>query len=283
MMEAIADFAARKKADAKRRLKHGTLTARERYEEDHPYGSEEQLKAKVQKLRVPTPDTQADVPYDIYNCPGEPPEGYPYAWNVRRVLENWDPDNTDMPASIHQGLCVFDWNSDYQKAETYRKREVPFVIQNAPEVMKASLRWMSDGYLDDLLGDELIRNEHSQNNQFMYWKTVHPRPDYKPPTEMITMTYADWHRHALELDRMSSEEQVSQEHWYFRLNGSFENHHELYEELPFFDPSLGTSMTMIDPAQHRGINCRYGQRGITAEAHFDSSSNFIALMGGQRR
>jgi ribosomal protein L16 Arg81 hydroxylase len=77
--------------------------------------------------------------------------------------------------------------------------------------------------------------------------------------------------------------QAQQEHWYFRLNAMMNKHGHVYEELPFFDPTLGESMTMIDPTQHRGINCRFGMKGVIAETHFDSSSNFITLMGGQRR
>jgi ribosomal protein L16 Arg81 hydroxylase len=57
----------------------------------------------------------------------------------------------------------------------------------------------------------------------------------------------------------------------------------LYEELPFFDPTLGESLTMVTPTSHRGINCRFGMKGVIAESHFDSHNNFVAILGGQRR
>jgi hypothetical protein len=285
MKEQIEAFADWKIHDKKRRTQNGVLSSREEYERDHSYGSDEELQQKVQQtLRIPDlPVVKTDIPYDIYNCPDHPPPNYPFAWNVRLVLENWNPDNTDMPSQIYQGLCVFDWKKDYQKAVHYREAELPFVLQHAPEVMKASLRWMHENYMNDLVGDEPIRNEHSHNNHFMYWKTNHPVPNFNPPTDMVELTFADWYTHAQELDQMSAHDQISQEHWYFRLNAMLEKHGYVYEELPFFDPSLGTSMTMINPEEHRGINCRFGMKGITAETHFDSSSNFIALMGGQRR
>ena len=33
----------------------------------------------------------------------------------------------------------------------------------------------------------------------------------------------------------------------------------------------------------RGINCRFGARGLVAENHFDNENNFIAVLGGERR
>lgn len=279
----IEDFRAYKKNEAKRRAKAGIFTKREEFERDTPYGSDEELQKKVQELRVPDMKTYDGMPYDIRDCPHEPPANYPFTWNIKVVLEAWNPDNTDMPSQIHQGLCVFDWNTEREKAINYRDKEVPFVLKNVPQVMKASIRWMAPDYLDNLLGDEPIRNEHSHNNHFMYWKTRHPVAGFEPPTDMVDLTYQDWYHHARELDKLSAKDQTDVEHWYFRLNALFDKHGYVYEELPFFDPSLGESMTMIHPNEHRGINCRFGMKGVTAETHFDSSSNFIALMGGQRR
>eukprot|EP00978_Attheya_sp_CCMP212_P011604 scaffold28709_cov43-Attheya_sp.AAC.4 len=35
------------------------------------------------------------MPYDIYHCPDTPPDGYPIDWNIRDVVENWNPDDTE--------------------------------------------------------------------------------------------------------------------------------------------------------------------------------------------
>jgi ribosomal protein L16 Arg81 hydroxylase len=40
---------------------------------------------------------------------------------------------------------------------------------------------------------------------------------------------------------------------------------------------------MVDPHQQRGINCRFGMKGVIAELHYDQSRNFIVVMNGQRR
>ena len=50
----------------------------------------------------------------------------------------------------------------------------------------------------------------------------------------------------------------------------------------FFTPTLN-NFFMVESNQERGINCHFGMTGVMAETHFDSSRNFIALMGGQRR
>lgn len=70
--------------------------------------------------------------YDIYNCPEEPPAGYPFEWKlVDEVLDNWAVNDIEhTPSKIHQGLCVFDFEKDYEKAVRYRKAELPFVVVN---------------------------------------------------------------------------------------------------------------------------------------------------------
>jgi len=286
MADAIANFKAKKNHDRLRRDHDGEKSVREEFEQEYGY---DRLEKKLQKLRRPSPSIPSQLPYDIYKCPDNPPPNYPFVWNVVDVLANWNPDDTEMPTTVHQSLCVFDWNHDQDKAFTYRNAQVPFVIQNIPEAMKASIRWTTPNYLADLVGSEPIRNEHSTNNHFMFWKTKQPVPDFTPPTDMIDLTYPQWASRAQRLEQITSnhqdnkKDQTTQEHWYFRLNAMLEKHGYVYEELPFFDPSLGTSLTMINPPEHRGINCRFGMKGVIAESHYDSSSNFIALMGGQRR
>jgi len=281
------------------RQKDGQLSPREAFEEQHPPDDWGRIQEAVQKLRQPDPATQPDVPYNIRDCPLDPPPNYPYSWNVIQVLENWGPDDTELPlqplpedkqseqqpikSSIYQSLCIFDWNKeeDQDKAENYRQLELPFVVQHFPETTKAAERWMTPGYMESLLGDEKVFNEHSRNNHFMYWRTLRPRNDYTPPTDTAHLTYPDWLEKAKHIQE--ARRQASEEHWYFRLNAAYNVHQYLYEELTMFDPSHGKSFTMVKPKQHRGINCRFGMKGVIAEAHYDSHNNFISLMGGQRR
>ena len=117
--------------------------------------------------------TKAKSPYDVTDCPDIPPHGYPMHYPVLDVLDNWPTDKTDIPErGIYQGLCIFDYNTEMDKAENYRVAEVPFVVRDDPSVARSAERWNHPGYLDRLLmGKEDVkrRTEYSPDNHFMFW------------------------------------------------------------------------------------------------------------------
>lgn len=220
------------------------------------------------------------APYDIYNCPDTPPPGYPYAWNVLRILENWPPDETEARPQIFQGLCVFDYDADHDKAMAYRAAELPFVVVNDPEVNKAVERWNSPGYLEKLMGDEPHRCEYSENNHFMYYVPVSKKrrkmgkvPEgWEAPTKMMRMPYREWLKKANQTD--DSLLGPDMPHWYYRLigcglmgnDGSCDkgSSEYLYDELPFFQPK--PSLYVVEPDEQKGIHCRFGMKGVIAGA-----------------
>ncbi|KAL9186276.1 hypothetical protein ACHAXT_005514 [Thalassiosira profunda] len=281
--------------------------------------------------------------YDIYNCPSTPPEDYPKAWTTTEVLGNWNPNEvTTLPPAhrdVYQGLCVFDYQTQYATALSYRNAEVPFIIRNDPKVTSVVQRWEDDPeYLHRVLGDvEEFRTERSPNSQFMWYRLRgkrRPPEDYqKPPNDETEMTFGEWLEHALEKDGQAlgdneliaraaalrerrlgllprveaheddplgndgnildedSEEAKREKYYYFRINADLKSAREaspsqfIYDELTFLDPRKrrDSEMYIVDPKQERGINCRFGMRGVTAVNHFDMSRNVIALFGGERR
>ena len=255
-------------------------------------------------------DDSLPPPYDIHNCPAEPHKNYPYAWNLLQILDHWNPDDPAVPTDqkIFQGLCVFDYNKDYEKALNYRKKEKPFVVSNDPQVQETAKRWNAPGFLDRMLGDVMHRAEFSESNHFMYWnagrqmrtqsKNQHPdgrsvdgkkMSSWQQPTTMMRMKYQDWLSHA----NLTEGETVGTHdpHYYFRLIGCGEtgpmgecdkgSSEYLFDELPFFQPK--ENLYMVDPLEQKGIHCRFGMNGVIAENHFDQSRNSIAVMGGERR
>ena len=241
--------------------------------------------------------------YDIHNCPDTPPLGYPYAWPIMTLLDNWSPDETKIiPERIYQGICVFDYEEDYEKAMAYRNQEVPFVIDDDPDVARVVERWSYPGFLEELLGDTPHRTEHSKTNKFMYYMPAKPKgrkhnswtvetpPNYQPPTDSLKMTYKQWLEHANATDA-SHQMGPEQEHWYFRLiacglTGQHGNCDEgssefLYDELPFFQPT--SSLYLVEARAQKGLHCRFGSQGTIAENHYDGGRNSIALLGGSRR
>eukprot|EP00546_Thalassionema_frauenfeldii_P016723 CAMPEP_0178894872 /NCGR_PEP_ID=MMETSP0786-20121207/259_1 /TAXON_ID=186022 /ORGANISM="Thalassionema frauenfeldii, Strain CCMP 1798" /LENGTH=324 /DNA_ID=CAMNT_0020565013 /DNA_START=335 /DNA_END=1309 /DNA_ORIENTATION=- len=224
------------------------------------------------------------MPYDIYNCPSAPPENYPLAWNAPDLLKNWNPGNTTEPERLYQSLCVFDYEQDFEKATTYRNAEVPFLIRNTPELLQTAERWNHTNYLSKLLQGKEEMVEHADNPHFMYFKTGNRNTNqlpkgWKPPMEVNHLTFDDWYQraHAVTTD------EFHQERYYFRINGGPVQHQFLLDELPIFDATHGSGFFMVDPNEARGINCRFGMKGVMAETHYDQSRNFIVLMGGQRR
>lgn len=243
--------------------------------------------------------------YDIYHCPSTPPEGYPFQWKLTDVVRNWNPEDTHVPNMIYNGLCVFDYQEDLQKAMTYRNAEVPFVVVNDHRVAATAERWNAPGYLQRLLGDVRHRTTRSDTNHFLYaipppTGNKHRRvrtgkhvktapPGWQEPTESLRMSYANWLAHA---NVTSAKSTPDKPHWYYRLigcgltgpDGSCDqgSSEYLYDEMPYFQPTPG-GLYLRDAEQQKGIHCRFGQEGIVADNHFDAGRNTIVVLGGSRR
>ncbi len=249
------------------------------------------IQSTVQAMRNMHPPETIDtnLGYDIRRCPDSIPKGYPIPWNVIDVLSNWNPDNTTVPPKIYQGICALDWSDPVQRqlAQVYRQAELPFLVQNHPELWRTAERWSSYDYLHKLLGgdDSMYRNEHSRDNHMPYWKLRGPMqapPGWVAPTDNVELSYSDWYGKAMQLE--ASDQSITEaEHYYFRLNGLFDGENGfLYDELPIFLPTQ-KSFFMPEPENQRGINCRFGSKGIIAETHYDFSRNFIIILKGQKR
>ena len=102
------------------------------------------------------------------------------------------------------------------------------------------------------------------------------------------MTYSDWLKHANTTKVGSNDE-----HWYYRLigcgylgndgscdHGSTE---ALFDEMPYFQPRMNSSLYIKNPRATGGMHCRFGMKGVVAENHYDQGRNSIVLLGGRRR
>jgi len=249
-----------------------------------------------------------ELGYDIHNCPLYPPKGYPAQWKAVDILENWpthDPAPETQP-KLHQGLCVFDHDTELEKAKNYREAEVPFVVRDDPSFLRTAERWNQPGYMERMLGPIPHRTEYSPNNHFMYW--MNPKQNKKkrggggggqrkaprikqpegwtPPTKLIRMKYTEWLEHA---DAPDDKLGPDNPHWYYRLIGCGEmgncdrdSSEYLFDEIPNFQPK-DENFYIVEPDRQKGIHCRFGMKGVIAENHFDGSRNTIALFGGERR
>jgi Cupin-like domain len=237
------------------------------------------------------------------------------------VLLNWKPDNynpSDVPEYIYQGLCVFDYNTDYSKALAYRTAELPFIVINDPRIARTVERWNAPNYMEQMLGDVEHRTEYSINNHFMYFVPPTKRrlggnhgnnnnnnerrkrnnrpymPDgWQAPTRSMRMSFTTWLQHANNTN--PNDVGPNSSHWYYRLigcgllgnDGSCDrgSSEYLYDELPFFQPTTNNnnSLYVVDGTEQKGIHCRFGMPGVIAENHYDHSRNTIVVLKGSRR
>ena len=142
--------------------------------------------------------------YDIYECPSVIPEGYPRAWGATKVLTDWNPNDstTIAPSSrlVYQGLCVFDFKTQYNDAMKYRDAELPFVVRNDPNMLTAKMKWADPDYFLDRLPDKGRFTERSPSNHFMFYNSGHKKsfPSWvQPQNDIVSMTYREWLGHAL--------------------------------------------------------------------------------------
>lgn len=150
------------------------------WDERYPQNHERSLRT-VQNILAQNHkfDSMGDhLGYDVYDCPDEPPPGYPREYKTIDILRHWPPtqslpmgsqyslDNSDkadaMSFKAHLGICVFDYKSDYEKAITYQSKELPYVVRNDPMVAETVERWNDEDYRRALFGGL----DHSGNNGY---------------------------------------------------------------------------------------------------------------------
>ncbi len=286
------------------------------FHRDMDESTKQELYNYANDLRNPFYDTHAnvmnDLPYDIYNCPDIPPPNYPYEYPLLDILNNWNPNDTTFESlekrpAIYAAICRFNYSKggDIQKALTYRKAEVPFILRDDPTVLQVVKRWNTPGYLSNLLNrgvDKKYKNEYSETNHLMFFRANgnssrrKSLKDWKPPMSEEFLTYDEFVEKA---SQPIADMGPGKPHWYFRVNAKAPKHrhnddddmakkrerktegHFLFDELPFFKSI--ENFYIVDKEDTRGINCRFGMSGNIAEAHFDGSRNFVMLFGGERR
>jgi hypothetical protein len=290
-------------------------TLRTSYETFFPPNHRRRSLNVVEQLQQYQLKTHPIPSYDIHSCPDVPPEGYPFQWNlVGDILAQWPADDMDPPASatIYQGLCVFDFEKDYDKAFRYRNEELPFIVRGDPAVAQTVERWNTPYYLQALLGDVKQGAEYSSTSDFLYWTNanVHHQADWQPPTQHLEMTYSEWMEKAnLTDDRLL---QPGMPHYYFKVVGCAagrsshsslsssssllpmmpcsilaggEHVPYLTDEMPFYTQTRSSLYIKetVDGTQSKAINCRFGMKGVKATNHFDGERNFITVFQGVRR
>jgi hypothetical protein len=200
------------------------------------------------------------------------------------VVTRWNPDVPDPPADFHETLQHFNYSNTEERAmaSKYRNAELPFKLYDVPDFDRVAQLW-SDEYLESNMGSEAPHVEQSPNNHFMYWNTAGRNHEgYVPPTEIVDLSFKKW----LLLARRADAARIDSDakHYYF-MTGSpprDRGSNFISRDLQLFS-TPSNNFFITDVKANKGIQCRFGMRGIISEAHYDSGRNMIAMLRGEKR
>lgn len=254
---------------------------------------------KIETLISDTPDDGSDyhprvlsgieIKYPELNSNPLSPKhdggSYPVYRSLLDVLKDWNPDQADPPSEFTETLMHFDYSNVTERewALNYRNEELPFKVYNVPEFEQVSEKWTTKYLKSKLLGSRTTA-EKSKNNHFMFWHSGKPKSvkDYKPPTERIKLSFTDWLEKAKEADRQKLGN--SSVHYYFMFGTG-----KTSKGTTFLDRDIASfssdkeNFFVFRPELNKGIQCRFGMRGVIAESHYDGGRNMVAMIRGTKR
>mmetsp|Transcript_27199 Transcript_27199/g.79268 ORF Transcript_27199/g.79268 Transcript_27199/m.79268 type:complete len:434 (-) Transcript_27199:116-1417(-) len=217
---------------------------------------------------------------------------YPPTRSLLDMIEEWNPDEMEhIPNPFVETLQVFDYSDPEQRAmaERYRDAEVPFKVYNVPDVDNVTLKWTDEYLTENMEGRNMrYKVEKSKNNHFMYY--VRKRgSSVPPPTDLTNMRYPGWLKRAHHADQIGVP--IDAQHYYLQCGvqsgkvvagnpsrmGQF-----ISSDLPIFSTTT-PNFFVTNANANKGIQCRFGMKGVIAEAHYDAGKNMVAMLKGAKR
>jgi Cupin-like domain len=206
------------------------------------------------------------------------------------VVKTWNPDDPEIPSHFEETLIHFNYSDPLERsyAAKFRDAELPFKVYDIPEFNAVSSLW-TDDYLLNILDTPGHRRrnsvEKSKNNHFLFWggRTTNRIKGWEPPTEIIDMSFREWL--ALAKDAESKKLSNSSVHYYFTTGSpAFDTEKDSIasKDLPLF-ATEENNFFITDVDSNKGIQCRFGMRGVIAESHYDTGRNMVAMLKGNKR
>jgi len=108
-----------------------------------------------------------------------------------------------------------------------------------------------------------------------------------PPTKDNDWPFAKWAKHARYADQVGLN--ASEPHYYWQsgvpASERVQDRHKwsfVSRDLPSFsDPK--PNLFSFSPREQKGIQCRFGERGVVAATHYDSGRNMVGMITGAKR
>jgi len=236
-------------------------------------------------------------PEKIFQPPND--GSYPPLEDMSKIFEFWGQDDLDSPPDIiPEVLQHFDYQNprEVAAAEKYRDLELPFKVMNVPEVKNAGIKW-TDEYVAANFNDETDDDtpgsfgtaQQSVDSFFAFYYPERWDVDLLGPSPSVDLdwTFDKWAKHAVYADEVSLNS--NEKHYYWQSGVPREERLQkrkhwtfVSRDLPSFSSPDPTFFGFNPPAQ-KGIQCRFGERGVTAATHYDGGRNMIAMMTGAKR
>jgi hypothetical protein len=259
--------------------------------------------------------TDPPVDYTVrskYNYPNlqmEPPDqgGYPKLKTMKEIMDIW-PQDEDLTGTFTETLLHFNFSDPVEReaALQFRDAELPFKVYDVPEVLLATEKW-TDEYLALHFRDKRLK----RHNLFQQRKTNTPQAQgtvqesasnffaffFKqkwdvevyglPPSRDNDWSFTKWSEHARYAD--AAPLAPDQPHFYFQAGVTPEERYKEESQWCFISRDLPSwsspteTFFVFNPESQKGIQCRFGERGVVAATHYDTGRNMIAMVTGAKR
>lgn len=250
-----------------------------------------------------------------------PPRGgsYPPFDTLGNILAKWPQNDIDTPpVPFVERLQHFDFNDPVQMeaALRYREAQFPFKLTHVPEIITAGAIWTDEyliqnfdgksGHFDrrSRLRDEQEKNsdtdrvlppmsnghcEESVDSFFAFFNSrfwnINSMGD--PPTLDNGFSFGRWSNHAKYADTIRLNPHETHYYWQagaseIELKGPKEKWSMIPRDLPSFS-DRNPNFISSNPDERKGIQCRFGERGIAAATHYDGGKNMVGMITGAKR
>jgi hypothetical protein len=268
----------------------------------HSFGQRMAWRKETYTEKPPKVDyTKHTYQYPDVSLEGPPP-GYPKLETLGDMLTKWPQNSLDHPPTpIVERLAHFNYSNPVERAAAlkYRNAELPFKLYDVPEVTAAGIQWTDDYVSEEFAAKSSLFSakgaqsrgtcQESPNHFFAFfipptWKVSTMGP---PPVRNNDWTFKEWASHARYADSISLAE--DKPHFYWQSGVDKQERHLdksswtfVSRDLPSFSSPTETFF-VFNPEEQKGIQCRFGERGVTAATHYDAGRNMVAMVTGAKR
>jgi len=258
--------------------------------------------SKEKQSRGPAVDYTKDEKYTYLPLMDSPPaRGYPQMSSLADMMRDW-PQTQDYEGIFSEKLLRFNYSNPSERAaaERFRDEELPFKVYDIPSITRTSRKWKDDDYIDDNFMKKRDRYKRSvglahgnaQESPNHYFAFFVPEKWSiaalgLPPIRNTNMTYSEWAEHARYADAVGLK--GDQPHYYWQAGvPAEERHHErerqtfITKDMPLFS-TTEDNFFVFEVESQKGIQCRFGERGVTAATHYDGGRNMVAMLQGAKR